>query len=87
MCVNIVLQFRFATRGDVALMVVGMICAIIHGTGLQLLIIVFGDMIDSFVTNAKNVTVNYTAIGMTADYAKNHPNEYKYVRSSRSLAP
>ena len=71
------LQFRFATRGDVALMIVGMICAIIHGCGLQFLIILFGDMIDSFVTNAKNITVNYTAIGMTKDYAKNHPDEYK----------
>ena len=75
-CVNIMLQFRFATKGDAALMITGMLCAIIHGCAMQLLIIIFGDMIDSFVINEKDIPVNFTALGMTQEYAKDHPNEF-----------
>ncbi|KAI0212569.1 ATP-dependent translocase ABCB1, partial [Lamellibrachia satsuma] len=69
-------MFRFATKGDAALMITGILCAIIHGCAMQLLIIIFGDMIDSFVINAKDIPVNYTVIGMTEEYAKDHPNEF-----------
>ena len=33
-------------------MVVGTICAILHGAGLPMLMIVFGDMVDLFVGNS-----------------------------------
>ena len=71
------LQFRFATKGDAALMITGMLCAIIHGSAMLLLIIIFGDMIDSFVTNEKDIPVNCTAFGMTEENAKGHPIEFK----------
>jgi len=62
--------------GDVALMVTGILCAVIHGSAMQVLLVIFGDMIDSFVTNEKEISVNYTAFGMTEKYAKEHPNEF-----------
>ena len=42
-------QFRFATCGDVFLILLGIVCACINGVSLPAMIIVFGDMIDSFV--------------------------------------
>ncbi|KAM7123898.1 ATP-dependent translocase ABCB1-like [Ciconia maguari] len=41
--------FRYADWVDVLLMVVGLIAAVANGTGLPLMIIVFGDMTNSFV--------------------------------------
>ncbi|GCC29141.1 hypothetical protein chiPu_0007578 [Chiloscyllium punctatum] len=41
--------FRFADRLDILLLTVGLICAILHGVALPLMIIVFGEMTDSFV--------------------------------------
>ena len=44
-------QFRFADHWDILLMCVGTLCALAHGTALPALIIIIGDMIDSFVLN------------------------------------
>lgn len=41
--------FRFATKLDVLLMILGSICAAAHGTALPALMLIFGDMTDSFV--------------------------------------
>ncbi|ELU12981.1 hypothetical protein CAPTEDRAFT_48925, partial [Capitella teleta] len=41
--------FRFATKLDVLLMVLGSLCAACHGVALPALMIIFGDMTDSFV--------------------------------------
>ena len=49
MNVIIIMQFRFATKLDVLLMIIGSICACGHGTALPALMIIFGDMTDSFV--------------------------------------
>ncbi|KAM4636208.1 ATP-dependent translocase ABCB1-like isoform 1-T2 [Discoglossus pictus] len=52
---------RFADRWDILLMIVGMLCAVACGTGLPIMIIVFGQMTDSFVMSGMqhgNVTVN-----------------------------
>ena len=40
-------------------MSVGTFAACLHGTAFQLLMIVFGDMIDSFIANAKNATSSF----------------------------
>eukprot|EP00079_Xenopus_tropicalis_P036577 XP_017950348.1 PREDICTED: multidrug resistance protein 1 [Xenopus tropicalis] len=47
---------RFADAWDILLMITGLFCAVANGTGLPLLIIVFGDMTDSFVLSGINVT-------------------------------
>uniref|UniRef100_A0A663MQS8 ATP-binding cassette sub-family B member 5 n=1 Tax=Athene cunicularia TaxID=194338 RepID=A0A663MQS8_ATHCN len=44
--------FRYADWVDVLLMVVGLVSAAANGTGLPLMIIVFGEMTNSFVLNA-----------------------------------
>ncbi|KAM6338977.1 ATP-binding cassette sub-family B member 5 [Podargus strigoides] len=46
--------FRYADWVDVLLMVVGLISAAANGTGLPLMIIVFGDMTNSFVLSGVN---------------------------------
>ncbi|KAM4636210.1 ATP-dependent translocase ABCB1-like [Discoglossus pictus] len=54
---------RFADRWDILLMIVGMLCAVACGTGLPIMIIVFGQMTDSFVMSGvhqQNVSVNIT---------------------------
>uniref|UniRef100_A0A493SSQ0 ABC transmembrane type-1 domain-containing protein n=1 Tax=Anas platyrhynchos platyrhynchos TaxID=8840 RepID=A0A493SSQ0_ANAPP len=45
------MTFRYADWLDILLMVVGLIAAAANGTGLPLMIIVFGDMTNSFVLN------------------------------------
>lgn len=44
-------QFKYATKLDVFFMIIGTLCAIIHGTAFPLMIIVFGEMIDLFVNS------------------------------------
>ncbi|XP_067865118.1 ATP-dependent translocase ABCB1-like isoform X3 [Heterodontus francisci] len=41
--------FRFADRLDILMITIGLICAILHGIALPLMIIIFGQMTDSFV--------------------------------------
>ncbi|XP_072010354.1 ATP-dependent translocase ABCB1 isoform X3 [Engystomops pustulosus] len=50
-------MFRYAGGVDKILMVVGTIAAMAHGAGLPLMMLVFGDMTDSFVDFGKNVTL------------------------------
>uniref|UniRef100_A0A3Q3RNS9 Bile salt export pump-like n=1 Tax=Mastacembelus armatus TaxID=205130 RepID=A0A3Q3RNS9_9TELE len=42
-------QFRFATWKDVLMMVVGSLCALIHGAASPLMLLVYGMMTDTFV--------------------------------------
>ncbi|XP_062423785.1 ATP-binding cassette sub-family B member 5 [Rhea pennata] len=49
--VSIFELFRYADWVDILLMIVGLIAAATNGTGLPLMIIVFGDMTNSFVLN------------------------------------
>ncbi|XP_068092086.1 ATP-dependent translocase ABCB1-like isoform X2 [Hyperolius riggenbachi] len=49
---------RYADALDIFLMIVGLLCAVANGTGLPILIIVFGKMTDSFVLSGTNVNVN-----------------------------
>ena len=44
-------QFRFASGSDVLCMIVGTLCAMLHGSAFPVMIIVFGEMIDLFVSN------------------------------------
>ncbi|XP_053548248.1 ATP-dependent translocase ABCB1-like [Bombina bombina] len=51
----------FADSLDIILMVVGLLCAIACGTGLPIMIIVFGDMTDSFVMSGQVPNVSLVA--------------------------
>ncbi|XP_078273190.1 ATP-dependent translocase ABCB1-like isoform X1 [Rhinoraja longicauda] len=63
--------FRYADCKDKLLMVLGSVAAIIHGFAMPLMIIVFGEMTDSFVLDAlmKNITANST-LNATADFTE-----------------
>lgn len=43
------MQFRFATWKDTVLMVVGSLCALIHGAASPLMLLVYGMMTNTFV--------------------------------------
>uniref|UniRef100_A0A3Q2PD45 Bile salt export pump n=1 Tax=Fundulus heteroclitus TaxID=8078 RepID=A0A3Q2PD45_FUNHE len=42
-------QFRFSTCKDVAMMVVGSLCAVLHGSAQPLMLLVFGLLTDTFI--------------------------------------
>ncbi|XP_077124369.1 ATP-dependent translocase ABCB1 [Ranitomeya variabilis] len=50
-------MFRYSGGVDRLLMLVGTIAAMAHGAGLPLMMLVFGDMTDSFVDFGKNMTL------------------------------
>lgn len=56
---------RYADSLDIILMVVGILCALASGTGLPIMIIVFGQMTDAFVHSG--VGINATGLNATAD--------------------
>lgn len=43
------MQFRFATCKDTVMMVVGSLCALIHGAGAPLMLLVYGMVTNTFV--------------------------------------
>lgn len=53
------LQFRYAGWLDRLYMLVGTLAAIIHGVALPLMMLVFGDMTDTFA-NVGNMPPNFT---------------------------
>ncbi|XP_069815592.1 ATP-dependent translocase ABCB1-like isoform X3 [Dendropsophus ebraccatus] len=50
-------MFRYSGAVDKLLMLVGTIAAVAHGAGLPLMMIVFGDMTNTFVDAGKNMTI------------------------------
>ncbi|XP_056375074.1 ATP-dependent translocase ABCB1-like isoform X2 [Hyla sarda] len=50
-------MFRYSGGVDKLLMLVGTIAAMAHGAGLPLMMLVFGDMTDTFVDTGKNMTM------------------------------
>ncbi|XP_018426935.1 PREDICTED: multidrug resistance protein 1B-like [Nanorana parkeri] len=53
----------YADKWDILLMILGIICALAAGTGLPIMIIVFGEMTDAFVQSSVNQ--NSTALNIT----------------------
>uniref|UniRef100_A0A8K9X7B4 ABC-type xenobiotic transporter n=1 Tax=Oncorhynchus mykiss TaxID=8022 RepID=A0A8K9X7B4_ONCMY len=62
------LQFRYATGCEVLLMIIGLLCAALHGIALPLMCVVFGQMTDSFVQSGQqlNLTANFTVEEISA---------------------
>ncbi|XP_051576413.1 ATP-dependent translocase ABCB1 isoform X8 [Myxocyprinus asiaticus] len=54
--------FRYATCGEVLLMLIGLLCSAAHGIALPLMCVVFGQMTDNFVQSGQqfNITGNFT---------------------------
>ncbi|XP_063290789.1 ATP-dependent translocase ABCB1-like [Pelobates fuscus] len=55
--------FCFADKWDILLMVLGLLCALASGTGLPIMIIVFGEMTDAFVKSG--IPANVSQLNMT----------------------
>uniref|UniRef100_A0A7N6FBE9 Bile salt export pump n=1 Tax=Anabas testudineus TaxID=64144 RepID=A0A7N6FBE9_ANATE len=48
-CVSMSVQFRFATCNEILMMVVGSVCAVLHGSAQPLVLLVFGLLTDTFI--------------------------------------
>ncbi|XP_055771108.1 ATP-dependent translocase ABCB1-like [Salvelinus fontinalis] len=60
--------FRYATGCEVLLMIIGLLCAALHGIALPLMCVVYGQMTDSFVQSGQqlNHTANFTVEEISA---------------------
>uniref|UniRef100_A0A8C4I9G7 ATP-binding cassette, sub-family B (MDR/TAP), member 4 n=1 Tax=Dicentrarchus labrax TaxID=13489 RepID=A0A8C4I9G7_DICLA len=54
-----ILKFRFANGVDILLILIGTVMAMVNGVVLPLMCVVFGDMTDSFISNAKYSHINF----------------------------
>ncbi|XP_074721099.1 phosphatidylcholine translocator ABCB4-like [Strix uralensis] len=65
--VSLFTVFRYSDWQDKLLMVLGTTMAILHGAGLPLMMIIFGDMTDSFITS-ENITysANFSLLNHTS---------------------
>uniref|UniRef100_A0A4W5MYY3 ABC-type xenobiotic transporter n=1 Tax=Hucho hucho TaxID=62062 RepID=A0A4W5MYY3_9TELE len=50
----VLILFRYATGCEVLLMIIGLLCAALHGIALPLMCVVFGQMTDSFVQSGQH---------------------------------
>ncbi|XP_039381991.1 ATP-dependent translocase ABCB1-like isoform X2 [Mauremys reevesii] len=62
--VGILKLFAYADWLDIILMIIGLIAAVANGTGLPLIIVVFGEMTNSFVTIGQ--AVNMSSVNLSA---------------------
>ncbi|XP_039593521.1 ATP-dependent translocase ABCB1-like isoform X2 [Polypterus senegalus] len=67
--VGIFQLFHYADTLDIILMIIGLVCSAAHGIALPIMIIVFGEMTDSFVSSGiqVNITVNSTLNASSSD--------------------
>ncbi|XP_021367207.1 multidrug resistance protein 1-like isoform X1 [Mizuhopecten yessoensis] len=92
--------FKFATCGDVFLMILGTLLACCHGVALPGMIIVFGDMIDLFVnsglysTAVDSIIAILTAMGYTLSFTRDEAfsnpellRQYQNVSNISSYLP
>ncbi|UJR12090.1 hypothetical protein I4U23_016268 [Adineta vaga] len=57
--------FRYATSIDIVFMTIGTVAALAHGSGLPLLILIFGHVLDSFTDQAKTFcSINFTTLSL-----------------------
>ncbi|XP_039593525.1 ATP-dependent translocase ABCB1-like isoform X2 [Polypterus senegalus] len=67
--VGIFQLFHYADTLDIILMIIGLVCSAAHGVALPIMIVVFGQMTDSFVSSGiqVNITVNSTLNASSPD--------------------
>lgn len=88
-------MFRFADSMDICLMLFGTVLAVCHGAGLPLMMIVFGDMTNSFVNSAHdplptnfppNTTVNITDFLNNTETLQEQMTRYAIIYSGLGAA-
>ncbi|CAI6347628.1 unnamed protein product [Macrosiphum euphorbiae] len=73
--------FRYASKGDVVLMSIGVICSVIHGSSFPVLALVFGQMTNVFIkqasvtstVNNSMVNIPLTVVGNALDLIHTNP--------------
>uniref|UniRef100_A0A674BHZ2 ATP-binding cassette sub-family B member 5 n=1 Tax=Salmo trutta TaxID=8032 RepID=A0A674BHZ2_SALTR len=69
-------QFRYATGCEVLLMIIGLLCAALHGIALPLMCVVFGQMTDSFVQSGQQLNLTVLSgcphVGLSCTFSSEH---------------
>ncbi|XP_022176200.1 multidrug resistance protein 1-like isoform X2 [Myzus persicae] len=88
--------FRYASKGDVVLMSIGVICSAIHGSSFPVLALVFGQMTNVFIKQASvtstenNSLVNIPVVGNALDLIHANPfnstNNYTNILLSNDVS-
>lgn len=81
--VSFFFQFRYSDWQDKLFMLLGTAMAIAHGSGLPLMMIVFGEMTDKFVDNAGNLALPGNCCS-TPPFLKNKLYLFNWVKGSRN---
>uniref|UniRef100_A0A674AW22 ATP-binding cassette sub-family B member 5 n=1 Tax=Salmo trutta TaxID=8032 RepID=A0A674AW22_SALTR len=75
--------FRYATGCEVLLMIIGLLCAALHGIALPLMCVVFGQMTDSFVQSGQQLNLTGTYSLPPSSYysflSANHQHAYYFI--------
>uniref|UniRef100_A0A8K9XY09 ATP-binding cassette sub-family B member 5 n=1 Tax=Oncorhynchus mykiss TaxID=8022 RepID=A0A8K9XY09_ONCMY len=68
--------FRYATGCEVLLMIIGLLCAALHGIALPLMCVVFGQMTDSFVQSGQQLNLTVLSgcphVGLSCTFSSEH---------------
>uniref|UniRef100_A0A3Q2Y0M0 Bile salt export pump n=1 Tax=Hippocampus comes TaxID=109280 RepID=A0A3Q2Y0M0_HIPCM len=81
------IQFRFATCNEVLMMVVGSICAVLHGSAQPLMLLVFGLLTDTFIEY--DIELNELSderkecVNNTIQWTKNYTDTFAGLNQSR----
>ncbi|KAJ8415863.1 hypothetical protein AAFF_G00404200 [Aldrovandia affinis] len=62
--------FRYATPLEIFLMILGLLCAAVHGTALPLMMVVFGEMTDRFVQSGQNINLTSVNFSVSVNYSE-----------------
>lgn len=77
-------QFKYGTCFDYFLMILGSFCAVCHGAALPSMIIVFGDMTDTFVNSGiyyswlQSISAYLSSVGISITDAVANPSILRY---------
>ncbi|XP_069504489.1 ATP-dependent translocase ABCB1 isoform X2 [Ambystoma mexicanum] len=90
--VGVFTMFRYADCMDTCFMLFGTLLAVCHGAGLPLMMIVFGDMTDSFVNSAlmpnisSNISSNISAMLNSTETLQEQMTRYAIIYSGLGFA-
>ncbi|XP_046679402.1 ABC multidrug transporter MDR2-like [Homalodisca vitripennis] len=78
--------YRFATKGDVFLLSIGVLAAVTHGASFPVLAVLFGRMVDSFLVALKDSEKPRTTTEAAEPLLETIPNEADSIWTQLGLS-